>query len=77
MSTHNTEGVPDLEVPGRAGRRSYTAAYKKTILEEYEAADGDGKGALRCRKGPQAPPAATSARSGLDQQTGRPTDPTQ
>lgn len=43
--------VPDPEVPERARRRTYTAAYKRDVLAEYEAADRAGKGALLRREG--------------------------
>jgi transposase-like protein len=43
--------VPDPEVPERARRRTYTAAYQRDVLAEYEAADRAGKGALLRREG--------------------------
>jgi len=43
--------VPDPEVPERARRRTYTAKYKRDVLDEYEAADRGGKGALLRREG--------------------------
>jgi len=43
--------VPDPEVSERARRRTYTAAYKRDVLAEYEAADRAGKGALLRREG--------------------------
>lgn len=43
--------VPDPEVPERARRRTYTAAYKRDVLAEYEACDRAGKGALLRREG--------------------------
>lgn len=43
--------VPDPEVPERARRRTYTAAYKRDVLAEYEAADRAGKGVLLRREG--------------------------
>ena len=43
--------VPDPEVPERARRRTYTAAYKRDVLAEYEAADRAGKGAVLRREG--------------------------
>ena len=43
--------VPDPEVPERAQRRQYSAAYKLKILAEYEAQGRDGKGALLRREG--------------------------
>lgn len=42
---------PDPEVPARATRRTYTAAYKARVLAEYEAADRAGKGAVLRREG--------------------------
>lgn len=44
-------GEPDPEVAERARPRSYSAAYKKRILEEYEGLDRAGKGALLRREG--------------------------
>jgi transposase len=44
-------GVPDPQVREKASRRSYSAAYKKRILEEYESLDKGGKGALLRREG--------------------------
>ena len=43
--------VPDPQVPERARRRTYTAAYKRDVLAEYEVADRAGKGALLRREG--------------------------
>ena len=43
--------VPDPEVPERARRRTYTAAYKRDVLAEYEAADRAGKGMVLRREG--------------------------
>lgn len=43
--------VPDPQVPERARRRTYTAAYKRDVLAEYEATDRAGKGALLRREG--------------------------
>ena len=43
--------VPDPEVPERARRRTYTAAYKRDVLAEYESADRAGRGALLRREG--------------------------
>ncbi len=41
--------VPDPEVPARARPKSCAASYKARILEEYDALDKAGKGALlRC-----------------------------
>ncbi len=43
---------PDPEVPARARRRQFTAAYKLRILNEYEAATAPGaKGAILRREG--------------------------
>ena len=42
---------PDPQVPERARRRQYSAAYKLKILAEYERLDRDGKGALLRREG--------------------------
>lgn len=42
---------PDPEVPERARRRRYSAAYKQRILAEYESLDRAGKGALLRREG--------------------------
>lgn len=53
-SAHQTGSMvddPDPEVPARASRRTYTAAYKARVLAEYEAADRAGKGALLRREG--------------------------
>ena len=43
--------VPDPEVPERAQRRQYSAAYKLKILAEYDAQSREGKGALLRREG--------------------------
>ena len=43
--------VPDLEVPERARRRTYTAKYKLGVLAENEVADRAGRGALLRREG--------------------------
>jgi len=43
--------VPDPEVPVRARSRTYSAAYKARILDEYESLDKAGKGALLRREG--------------------------
>jgi transposase-like protein len=42
---------PDPQVPERAQRRQFTAAYKLKILTEYDQADRHGKGALLRREG--------------------------
>lgn len=51
MQSGAVSDVPDPEVPERARRRTYTAAYKRDVLAEYEAADRAGKGALLRREG--------------------------
>ena len=43
--------VPDVEVPAKAQPRTYSAAYKARILEEYDALDKAGRGALLRREG--------------------------
>jgi transposase-like protein len=43
--------VPDPEVPAKARPRTYSASYKARILEEYDALDKAGKGALLRREG--------------------------
>ncbi len=43
--------VPDPEVPAKARSRTYSAAYKARILDEYEALDKAGKGSLLRREG--------------------------
>jgi transposase len=43
--------VPDPEVPARARSRTYSAAYKARVLDEYELLDKAGKGALLRREG--------------------------
>jgi transposase len=47
----SSERVPDPEVPAKARSRTYSAAYKAKILEEYESLDKAGKGALLRREG--------------------------
>jgi transposase len=47
----SNERVPDPEVPARARSRTYSAAYKARILDEYESLDKAGKGALLRREG--------------------------
>ena len=42
---------PDPEVPQRARRRSFTAAYKLEVLAAYEAAEPGEKGAILRREG--------------------------
>jgi transposase len=43
--------VPDPEVPAKQRSRSYSAAYKARILDEYDRRDKAGKGALLRREG--------------------------
>jgi transposase len=43
--------VADPEVPAKARSRTYSAAYKARILDEYQALDKAGKGALLRREG--------------------------
>jgi transposase-like protein len=43
--------VPNPEVPAKATRRRFSAAYKSRILDEYDAADKAGKGSLLRREG--------------------------
>jgi len=43
------DDVPDPQVPERARRRTYTARYKRDVLDEYEAADRAGNEAPRQR----------------------------
>ena len=43
--------APDPEVPAKARSRTYSAAYKARILEEYESLNKAGKGALLRREG--------------------------
>ena len=47
----STSQVPDPQVPARARSRTYSAAYKARILEEYDGLDKAGKGALLRREG--------------------------
>jgi transposase len=42
---------PDPEVPARARRRTFTAAYKQEVLAAYEAAPDGEKGAILRREG--------------------------
>ena len=49
MSSSNQ--TPDPEVSARAKTRTYTAAYKARILNEYDSLDKAGKGALLRREG--------------------------
>jgi transposase len=43
--------VSDPEVPAKPRSRTYSAAYKARILDEYESLDKAGKGALLRREG--------------------------
>lgn len=45
------ERRPDPEVPERARRRTFTAAYKQEVLAAYEAAPEGEKGAILRREG--------------------------
>jgi transposase-like protein len=49
--TGERQGRPDPEVPERARRRTFTAAYKQEILAAYEAAPEGEKGAILRREG--------------------------
>lgn len=52
VNESDESGDPDPEVPERArGPRRYSARYKARILEEYEALNKAGKGALLRREG--------------------------
>jgi transposase len=51
VQVSSNQQVPDPEVPARARPRSYSASYKARILEEYDALDKAGKGALLRREG--------------------------
>ncbi|MET7931853.1 hypothetical protein ABZT43_50475 [Streptomyces sp. NPDC005349] len=42
---------PDPEIPAKAKRRSFTAAFKKEVLAEYEAAADGKKGEVLRRRG--------------------------
>ena len=44
-------GRSDPEVPERARRRTFTAAYKLRVLADYDAAPGGDKGAVLRREG--------------------------
>ena len=48
MTTHS---YVDPEVPAKARSRTYSAAYKARVLEEYDGLDKAGKGALLRREG--------------------------
>lgn len=43
--------VPDPEVPAKARPKTYSAAYKARILDEYDSLGKTGKGALLRREG--------------------------
>jgi transposase-like protein len=45
------QGRPDPEVPERARRRTFTAAYKQEVLAAYEVAPDGEKGAILRREG--------------------------
>jgi transposase len=45
------DGPADPEIPARARRRTYTAAYKAGVLAEYDAADKTARGAILRREG--------------------------
>ena len=47
----SNQQMPDPEVPAKARPRTYSASYKARILEEYDALDKAGKGALLRREG--------------------------
>ena len=49
--TGERQGRPDPEVPERARRRTFTAAYKREVLAAYEAAPDGEKGAILRREG--------------------------
>jgi transposase-like protein len=49
--TDERQGRPDPEVPERARRRTFTAAYKQEVLAAYEAAPDGEKGAILRREG--------------------------
>jgi transposase len=49
--TDRKPGRPDPEVPERARRRTFTAAYKQEILAAYDAAPDGEKGAILRREG--------------------------
>ena len=81
--TGERQGRPDPEVPERARRRTFTAAYKQEVLAAYEAAPDGGKGAILCREGLYSSLISewrrardAGAQAGLRQPRGRPaTDP--
>jgi transposase-like protein len=51
VQVSSNQQVPDPEMPAKARPRTYSAAYKARILEEYDALDKAGKGALLRREG--------------------------
>ena len=73
---------PDPEVPERARRRTFTAAYKQEILAAYEAAPDGEKGAMLRREGLYSSLISewrrardAGALAGLKQPRGRPAAP--
>jgi len=50
-SAEGTRQEPDPEVPERARQRTFSAAYKLRVLNEYEGLSKAGKGALLRREG--------------------------
>jgi hypothetical protein len=75
-------GRPDPEVPERARRRTFTAAYKQEILAAYDAAPGGEKGAILRREGLHSRPSSTgrtsrpgSPRSSTRERTARNSSP--
>ena len=70
---------PDPEVPQRARRRTFTAAYKQEVLAAYEAAPDGEKGAMLRREGLYSSLISewrrardAGALAGLEQPRGRP-----
>ena len=70
---------PDPEVPERARRRTFTAAYKQEVLAAYEAAPDGEKGAILRREGLYSSLISewrrardAGALAGLEQPRGRP-----
>jgi transposase-like protein len=51
IGSRNSKVEFDPEVPERARVRTYSAAYKLRVLEEYDGLDKAGKGALLRREG--------------------------
>jgi transposase len=77
--TDREAGRPDPEVPERARRRTFTAAYKQQILAAYDAAPSGEKGAILRREGLYSSLITewrrardAGARAGLSQSRGRP-----